>query len=615
MDLPPPAVLAPPPRAVAVERRADGSLVLRSLLPPAEPAPHIPFWLRRWAAERPGQVWVAQRRGPRRDWARLTYGEALPLVDALTAALLRLDGGARRPLMVLSGNSLEHAAITLAAMQARLPVAPVSTAYSLLSADHAKLRTIFGIVRPGILFVQDGPTHAKALAALDLAGVTVIHADRPAEGIASLAYGDLARTVPGPEVASSLAAIRPDDPARILFTSGSTGRPKGAVNTHRNTCANIAASAQLRPRAPDAPPPVALSWMPWNHTMGGTSFLLRHLAEGGSLWLDDGRPVPGQFEETLRNLREVPITAYSNVPAGFAMFTAAMERDAHLARQVFGRVETMAYGGATLSNDLYERLQALAVRHGGRRIPFYTAWGATELGPNVTTIWWETRRSGIIGLPIPGQEVKLIPHGDRWEMRVRGHGITPGYWNEPALTEAACDAEGFWITGDAGRFVDPDDPAEGLEFAGRIVEDFKLDTGTFVNTGPLRVAAIAAASPVLQDAVITGHDRAFVGLLGWINLHACRALAGLPEADAATLVAHPAVIARLREGLAAHGRANPGSSTRIRRALLMTEPASVDGNELTDKGYINQAATRARRAALVEALHADPPGPGVIRID
>ncbi|WP_424811307.1 AMP-binding protein [Roseococcus sp. YIM B11640] len=602
-----------PPRAVDLDRRADGTIIMRCPTPIGEYAPHIPAYLRHWAGERPEQVWLGQRRGPERAWSRLTYGEALPLVDRLTQALLDIPGAQGRPLMILSGNSLEHAAMMFAAMQARMPVAPVSPAYSLVSRDHAKLRYIFGIVKPAVVFVQDGPPFAAALDALDLDGVTLVHVERPVPGRSSLRYGELAETVATEAVARSIAAIRPEDPARILFTSGSTGRPKGAINTHAMNCSNITANEQLRGRMPGSPPPGVLAWLPWNHTMGSSSTLLRFTAEGGSIHIDDGRPVPGQFEETVRNLKEIPITYFSNVPAGYAMLTNALEADEELARVFFSRLETMGYGGSTLSNDLYERLQRLSMRHSGQQIFFTTAWGATELGPNAVTVSWVTRRSGIIGLPLPGLEIKLLPNGDKYEMRVRGHGVTPGYWNEPDLTRAAFDDEGFYITGDAGRFVDPDDVLEGLEFAGRIVEDFKLDTGTFVHAGPLRVAAIAAASPVLQDAVVTGHDRSFVGLLAWINLPGARELAGLPEADVAALIRHPAIIARIREGLREHGR-NAGSSGRVSRVLLMEEPASIDGNELTDKGYINQRAVRERRAGLVERLHATTPDADIIVI-
>ncbi|WP_043342132.1 AMP-binding protein [Belnapia moabensis] len=603
------------PREVTVERRADGSILLSNPVPLGPVERHIPAYLRRWAAERPDQIWVAQRRGPDRTWQHVTYGEAQRIVDALTQALLDLGGPTRGPLLVLSGNSIEHALITLAGMQARIPVAPVSPAYSLMSRDHAKLRRLFGVVQPGFVFVQDAPPFAAALDALPLEGMVLLHVERPPEGQPSHAFADLARRPVTEAVARSIAVIMPETPARILFTSGSTGTPKGAVNTHGMTCANITASAQMRPQSTLAAPPAILSWLPWNHTMGSSSTLLRFLAEGGSVHIDDGRPVPGQFEETLRNLREIPVTYYSNVPAGYAMLTTALEREEALARRFFSRLEMMAYGGSTLANDLYERLQALAIRYSGRPVFFMTAWGATELGPNVTSVWWHTRRSGIIGLPLPGVEVKLLPSGTKYELRVRGHGVMPGYWSEPELTAKSFDEEGFYITGDAGVFVDPDNPSEGLEFAGRLLEDFKLSTGTFVHTGPLRVAALTAVSPILQDAIVTGHDRDFVGLLGWINLHACRALVSEPEATTETLVRHPAIIARIRDGLRAHGRAAGGSSARIGRILLMSEPPSIDGGELTDKGYINQRATRERRAALVERLHAAEPDDDVILIE
>jgi feruloyl-CoA synthase len=450
------------------------------------------------------------------------------------------------------------------------------------------------------------------MAALPIEGRILLHVDRPPQGHHSHAFADLAARAVTPAVAESIAAITPDLTARILFTSGSTAMPKGAPNTHAMMCSNYAASAQVAPARLSNDPPTILSWMPWNHTMGSSSHLIRMLSDGGAIYIDDGRPVPGQFEETLRNLREIPVTLYSNVPSGYAALVTALEADETLARTFFSRLDVLGYGGATLSNDLFERLQALAIVHQGEPIFLSTSWGATELGPNVTNVWWQTQRSGIIGLPLPGMEVKLVPAGDKYEMRVSGHGVMPGYWNDPELTANAFDEEGFYKPGDAGRFVDPNDPTEGLEFAGRLVEDFKMTTGTFVHVGPLRLAAVAAVSPVLQDAVVTGHDRDSIGLLAWINLAACRALTQLPAATIEELVRHPEIIKRICSGLSAHARDAGGSSTRIARVLLMTEPASIDGNELTDKGYINQRATRERRAHLVERLHAGNPDADVI---
>jgi feruloyl-CoA synthase len=402
---------------------------------------------------------------------------------------------------------------------------------------------------------------------------------------------------------------------KLLFTSGSTGSPKAVINTQRMMCANVAMAQQTRKRLPDDPLPVVLDWMPWNHTMGGNALFNTLLADGGTLYIDEGRPLPGAFEPTLRNLRELSPTYFANVPAGYAMLATALEHDDGLARAFFKNLGLLAYGGATLSDDLYARMQALAVKHTGQRIVFFTGWGSTETAPTATSTYWETERVGLIGLPHPGVELKLVPAGPKYEARLRGVIVTPGYYRQPELTRAAFDEEGFYRIGDAATFVDADDPAQGLVFAGRVVEDFKLSTGTFVHVGPLRVAAIAAASPVIQDALVAGQDKPHVALLAWPNLAACRQLAGKPQATIEELMHDAAVRQRLADGLRAHNAANPGSSLRIHAVLLMGEPPSIDGNELTDKGYINQRAALHRRAALVQRLYAPTPDDEVIVLE
>ena len=600
-------------RDIAVERRPDGVIVLKSRIPLKPYEKHIPASLAKWANEQPDRIWLAQRSGADRQWRKLSYGEAKRTVDALTQGLLNLGFGAGRPVAILSGNSIEHALMTQAAMQARFPAAPVSPAYSLMSHDHVKLKYLFDLIRPAVVMVQDGPTFEKALKALDLNGVTVIHVARPCAGIESIAFADLAAAPVTGDVEQSIAQITPDTVGKLLFTSGSTGMPKAVINTQAMMCANAAMMMQVRPRDPHAPQATYLDWMPWNHTRGGNALFNPVLTEGGTLYIDDGRPMPGQFDETIRNLREISPTYYANVPAGYAALAAAMEKDDALCRSFFRNLGLMAYGGARLPDDLYDRMQALAVRATGERIVFYTGWGSTETAPTSTGTYWDTERVGLIGLPFPGVELKMVPAGSKYELRLRGVNVTPGYFGRPDLTKAAFDEEGFYCIGDAGVFVDPEDPVQGIIFAGRVVEDFKLTTGTFVHVGSLRTDAIAAASPVVQDTLVTGQDRPFVGLLAWPNLHSCRQIVGNPDASYDDVVKHPKVLACLKRGLEAHNRSTEGaSSMRIARAMLMVEPASIDGNELTDKGYINQRAGLERRAALVDRLYADPPGEDVI---
>jgi feruloyl-CoA synthase len=601
------------PRDIDVERRSDGVIVLKSRFPLQDYDTHIPAALARWAERDPNRVWLAQRSGPDRAWRKVSYGEAKRIVDGLTQAILDMKLPEGRPVAILSGNSIEHALMTQAAMQARIPAAPISPAYSLMSQDHAKLKYLFDLIKPALVMVQDGPTFTKALHALDLSDARVIHVARPADGIASVAFDELAMTLPTKAVEDSIARITPDTVGKLLFTSGSTGMPKAVINTQRMMCANAAQMMQCRPRDPNGPQSVFLDWMPWNHTMGGNALFNPALIEGGTLYIDEGRPMPGQIEETLKNLREISPTYYANVPAGYAALASAMEKDEALCRSFFKNIAIMGYGGARLPDDLYERMQALAVRTTGERIVFYTGWGSTETAPTSTGTYWDTERVGLIGLPFPGVELKLVPFGDKYELRLRGVNVTPGYFGRPDLTEAAFDEEGFYKIGDAGVFVDPNDPAQGLIFAGRVVEDFKLMTGTFVQVGNLRTDVIAACSPVVHDALIAGQDKEFIGVLAWPNLHACRLLMGNPEASFEDAVNSETIRNHFRRGLEAHNKAVRNvSSMRVARAMLMAEPPSIDGNELTDKGYINQRAGLDRRAALVDVLYAATPTNDVI---
>ena len=392
--------------------------------------------------------------------------------------------------------------------------------------------------------------------------------------------------------------------------------PKAVINTQEMMCANIAMGQMARTRKPTDPSPVQLDWLPWNHTMGGNATFQGNLAEGGTTWIDDGKPLPGLFEETLRNLREISPTSFANVPAGYAMLATALEKDDALAQKFFKNLNSLAYGGATLPSDLYERMETLAVKHTGYRLPFVTGWGATETAPTATTVHWASERVGLIGLPFPGVQLKMVPTGEegRYELRLKSVIVTPGYHKQPDLTAQMFDEEGFYKIGDAGRFVDPDDPSWGLVFDGRVVEDFKLSSGTFVLVGTLRTTAIAAASPVLQDAVVCGEGRDHVGLLGFPNFAACRKVAADDNLQLSNeeLLKHPAVVETVRSGLARMNAESKGSSMRVRCVMLMAKSPSIDGHEMTDKGYINQRATLERRKALVDRLYAG--GESVIEI-
>jgi feruloyl-CoA synthase len=611
MNLPPfrePGYVEP---KIEVEHRADGSILLRNPHP-LRPAPgNLIEPIRKWAAEAPDRVWLGKRRIVREglgDWELLTYAQANAKVNAIAQALLDRGLDQSTPVMILSGNSIEHALMTYGAILAGVPAAPVSPSYSTMSSDFEKLRYVFDLLEPKLIFMQEAAPFERALKALPLDGVELVTVD----GSAGTSFSALLDTMPGEAVEKSYAGLHGDMVAKYLFTSGSTGMPKAVITTQRMMCVNSIMPKSVTREEENEEPAVLLNWLPWNHCFGGNAILNNLLTGGGTLYIDGGRPVPGGFAETVQNLREIAPTAYSNVPAAYTMLVDELENDEALAKNFFSRVRTLAYGGAALSQDLYDRIQKVAIRTVGERIVFSSGYGATETAPTICNVHWPTERMGLLGLPLPGIELKLAPVGQKMEVRVRGDCITKGYYKNPEKTADAYDEEGFYRLGDGARFVNPDNPMEGLVFDGRVAEDFKLSTGTWVSAGKLRVDVVAGSNGVLSDALVAGLDRSFIGILGFPNIPACRNIAGDPSLAVEDLVTHPAVLERLAEGLRAHNKGNPGSSTRVVRALLMTEPPSVDAGELTDKGYINQSVALGRRAALVEKLYADPPGNDVV---
>jgi feruloyl-CoA synthase len=573
--------LAPP--RVEVERRRDGSLVLRSPDPLRPHARAVGEWLVQWAGHRPEQAFLAERAGE--GWRTVTYRQALDAARRIGQALLDRGLDAERPVMILSDNGVDHALLALGAMHVGVSVAPVSPAYSLMSRDFVKLRYIADLIRPGLVWASDPGKFAPALSAI---GATVAPID------------ELLQTRPTARVDEAFAAIGPDTAAKILFTSGSTGTPKGVVNTHRMLCANQQMLAQGWPFVEERPPDI-VDWLPWNHTFGGNHDFNLVLRNGGTLYVDGGKPVPGLVETTVRNLREVAPTMYFNVPRGFDLLLPFLESDAALRRNFLSRLDVVFYAGAALPQPLWDRIRRLAAAEGADGLALLSAWGSTETSPLATQVHVATDRAGVIGLPVAGCELKLAPSAGKLEARVRGPHVTPGYYRRPDLTKEAFDEEGFYRIGDALRFADAADPAQGLVFDGRVAEDFKLSSGTWVHVGAVRIALLGAASPLLQDAVITGHDRDEVGALVFLNPAVAK---GLEPA---------AVRMRIAAALTALAASAGGSSTYPTRALVLTEPPSIDADEITDKGYINQRAVRERRAALVETLHATPPPTEVIR--
>ena len=600
------------PKNIEVLARDNGYTYVRSPEPLGSFPDRLTDKLIYWAGQAPERTYIAQREPGHGPWRRISYAQALQAARQIGQALLDRGLDADRPVLMLSGNDIEQALLALGCQFAGVPYSPISPAYSLVSKDYEKLRHVLEVVTPGLVFVSDAQTYGDAIRAtigadIEITSTRPEQIDRPCTP-----FSQLLATPATPAVDAAQRATGPDTIVKFLFTSGSTSLPKAVINTQRMMCSNLKMMVLAWPFLTEEPP-VLVDWLPWNHTFGGNHNLGMVLYNGGTLYIDEGKPTDQGMETTLRNLREIAPTVYFNVPIGWEKIANALEADEALRTMYYSRVRMQFYSGAALAQPVWDKLHATAEKACGERIVMTTGLGMTETSPSAMFVLDERALAGQIGHPLPGMEFKLVPNGDKVEVRYKGPNVTPGYWREPQKTAEAFDDEGFFCSGDAVKWLDPDDPGQGFVFDGRVAEDFKLDTGTWVNVGPLRAQVAREGAPYLQDSVITGHNRRELGVLIIPNLAQCRVLSGLPEsAGAEAVLSSPPVRGFFQQLVTRLHGLGTGSATRVARGLVLVEPPSLDRGEITDKGSINQRAVLSHRAPLVDALYNET-DPGVLR--
>ena len=598
---------------VTVERRDDGTIYLRPKLELADYPVRLTDRLHHWASAEPSRVFMAERAAGG-GWRQITYAQLLETTRRIASALIARGLSAERPIVILSGNSIDHALIALGALYAGVPFCPVSPAYSLVSRDYGKLSFVIKLLTPGLVFVDDADKFADALRVNVGPSVEIAASRGSAPGRELTRLADLIATPEDPRLDATHAAIGPDTVAKFLLTSGSTGNPKAVINTQRMICANQVMLRETLAFLKDEPP-VIVDWLPWNHTFGGNHNVGLTLFNGGSMYLDEGKPMPGGIEETVRNLREISPTVYFKVPKGYESLLPYLRDDAGLRAKFFHRLHAMFFSGAALSPFIWKSLDALAVQEKGYRVPMLTGLGATETSPFFMSVRPDTSRSGHVGLPVSGNDAKLVPNNGKLEVRARGPNVTPGYWRQPELTAKAFDEEGFYKFGDALKPANAGDLDAGFDFDGRIAEDFKLASGTWVSVGPLRARFVGTCAPLVRDVVIAGLNRDELAAIVILDLDGCRLInPALAAGDIAAAANDPLVRAAFRERFARVLASATGSSNRIARALLLDTPLSIDRGEVTDKGSINQRAVLEHRTEIIEALYAPVPPASVIKL-
>lgn len=587
---------------VEVKRDKKGNTIVRTRQD-LEPYPlRLSDKLVYWAEHAPDRTFIAKR-DAHGEWRRISYAQTLETAKHIGQGLLNRGLSADKPLLILSGNDLEHAMLAMGCQYVGIPYAPVSPAYALISKDYAKLQHAVDLLTPGLIFAENGLAYAPAVNATAGREIEMIVTNAPDTTRNTSLYEDLIKTPLTDEAEAAHAHTGPGTIVKFLFTSGSTKMPKAVVNTQRMICSNLQMIRQTFPFMGEEPP-VLMDWLPWNHTFGSNHNVGIVLFNGGTMYIDDGKPTPDGMQTTLNNLREIAPTVYFNVPIGWEIIAHELEKDPVLRKNFYSRIKMQFYSGAALAQPVWDKLHATAEQECGERIVMSCGLGMTETAPSALFVVQEQVRSGQIGIPTPGMEIKLVDNGDKQEIRYRGPNVTPGYWRAEEQTREVFDEDGFFCSGDAVRWFKPDDHNMGFVFDGRVAEDFKLYTGTWVSVGPLRARVLHEGMPYLQDVVIAGHDRKEVGIMIIPNMSQCRTLSGLPgDARVEQVLASAPVRQFFEDMLERLGAQATGSANRITRALILQEPPSFDKGEITDKGSINQRAMLTHRAALVEELY------------